>query len=256
MAGTRTLGSPDRIDQRVARHGPIGVQHQEGKQSQLTPSAQVQATLLGPNLNRPQDPNTHHNPQIPKQDANSPTDPVQSPAHSARGHANPSDQPRQLVVIACDRAVTARTNPCTARHPPMKGPRCTPSSKPNSRASSHVKKRSRLRPDLQHQSHPTGSGSHQAASEACAQGAGSSCEARDGLEKPTANLANNAADSRRANGYRRTASRAPQPAGAPAQTATRSQGRRDPRPAEPTAMSRPRISRPRTAHHQPVRSPP
>ena len=119
--------------------------------------------------------------------------------------AHRTDRPGQLLVIACDRAVTARTNPCTASDPPTKGPRCTPSSKPNSPASSHVKKRKRLRPDLQ-QSHRAGSGSCQAASDGCAQGAGSSSEVPDGLEKPTPNLAYVATAGRRAKGCRRTVS--------------------------------------------------
>ena len=89
--------------------------------------------------------------------------------------------------------------------PPTKGPRCTPSSKPNSPASSHVKKRKCLRPDLQ-QSHRAGSGSCQAASDGCAQGAGSSSEVPDGLEKPTPDLAYVATGGRRVKGCRRTVS--------------------------------------------------
>ncbi len=114
-------------------------------------------------------------------------------------------------MIVCERAVTARTNPCTASTPTKtKGPRCTPSSKPNSPASSHVKKRKRLRHDLQ-QSHRAGSGSCQAASDGCAQGAGSSSEVPDGLEKPTPNLAYVATAGRRAKGCRRTVSPDPPP---------------------------------------------
>ena len=94
--------------------------------------------------------------------------------------------------------------------PTTKGPRCTPSSKPNSPASSHVKKRKRVRPDLQ-KSHRAGSGSCQAASNGCAQGAGSSSEVPDGLEKPTADLAYIATGGRRVKGCRRTVSLDPPP---------------------------------------------
>jgi len=42
------------------------------------------------------------------------------PADQRLGHVTTPDGPGQLLVIACDRAVSAKTNPCAASHPPRK----------------------------------------------------------------------------------------------------------------------------------------
>ena len=91
------------------------------------------------------------------------------------------------------------------------------------------KKRRGLRPDPQAPPPPAGSGCDLAAAEGCVRGAGSSSEVPDGLEKPTANLAEDASEGRRARRCRRAVSPGSTARLAlRAQIAKRSRGRRDP----------------------------
>jgi hypothetical protein len=51
---TRPRGSPDRVAQRIARHGPVGTQQQEGKQCQMPATLDGEALVAVVGLDRPE----------------------------------------------------------------------------------------------------------------------------------------------------------------------------------------------------------